>query len=70
MIDGMKTYLKPDGTFRKEQKVKIGNQDYFIINEGPYLVKEISRFRMFLRNLFHLKNPRGGFEYETKGKKR
>jgi len=25
---------------------------------------------MFLRNLFHLKNPRGGFEYETKGKKR
>jgi hypothetical protein len=66
----IKIFPNKNGTFMIYQSFKRGNHKYHIINNGPYEVKKIGKFRMWLRQIFGLDNPKDGIIYELKEEKR
>jgi len=65
-VSELKIYPNKDGILTTLQTFQVDGEDYYIINKGPYRVKEISRLHMKLRTLLHLKNPKNGVWYEVR----
>lgn len=53
-----------DGIFVTRQDFEVKGEPFYIINEGPFEVREISKLRMGIRKFFLLKNPKNGILYE------